>query len=136
MSKSVPINTKIAYTTGKRVTKVAGRPKNELLDAAAKLRSVVCDQSGSGILRDILLTSGMSLSPQLRSFYIRWILYQQGSIQNVSALPCNPTFKQVNNKYDIPLYKRICTEFDISSGHDFCFTRGKNYGLGLKIMST
>ena len=51
-----------------------------------------------------LLTSGMRLSPQLRSFYqfhvyftVRLILHKLGGIQSESALSGDPTFKQVDN---------------------------------------
>ena len=81
--------------------------------------------------------SCFSLAPQIRAFYqfhvyftIRRILYQLGGIQNMSALPGDPTFSQFNNHYDSPSYKRICAEFGIDPSSDFRFTHGKNGGLG------
>ena len=48
----------------------------------------------------------------------------------MSALPGDPTFNPVANRYDVALYKRICTEFGIDPSSDFCFTLRKNHGLG------
>ena len=53
-----------------------------------------------------------------------------GGIQSESALPGDPTFSQTENKFDIPSYKRICAEFQISPTADFRFTFGQNFGLG------
>ena len=61
---------------------------------------------------------------------IRRILYQLGGIQNIIALPGDPTFNQFNNHYDVASYKRICAEFGIDPSSDFRFTHGKNNGLG------
>ena len=58
------------------------------------------------------------------------MLYQLGGIQNMSALPGDPTFNQFNNHYDAPSCKRICAEFGIDPSSDFRFTHGKNNGLG------
>ena len=106
--------------------------KYEILESAA----VFCATQGCGISREIF-DSGFSLAPQIRAFYqfhvyftIRRILYQLGGIQNMSALPGDPTFNQFNNHYDAPSYKRICAEFGIDLSSDFCFTHGKNNGLG------
>ena len=57
-------------------------------------------------------------------------MYQLGGIQNISALPGDPTFNQFNNHYDVPSYKRICAEFGIDPSSDFRFTIGKKHGLG------
>ena len=46
------------------------------------------------------------------------------------ALPGDPSFNPINNKYDVAAYKRICGEFGISPSSDFRFTGGKNNGLG------
>ena len=98
--------------------------------------AVFCATQGCGISREIF-DSGFSLAPQIRAFYqfhvyftIRRILYQLGGIQNMSALPGDPTFSQFNNHYDAPSYKRICAEFGIDPSSDFRFTHGKNGGLG------
>ena len=98
--------------------------------------AVFCATQACGISRKIF-DSGFSLAPQIRAFYqfhvyftIRRILYQLGGIQNMSALPGDPTFNQFNNHYDAPSYKRICAEFGIDPSSDFRFTHGKNGGLG------
>ena len=98
--------------------------------------AVFCATQGCGISREIF-DSDFSLTPQIRAFYqfhvyftIRRVLYQLGDIQNMSALPGDPTFSQFNNHYDAPSYKRICAEFGIDPSSDFRFTRGKNNGLG------
>ena len=51
--------------------------------------------------------------------------------QNISTLPDNPTFSQMDNKYDVPLFKRICHKFGVDPSSDFCYTCGTNHGLGL-----
>ena len=96
--------------------------------------AVYCATQGCGISREIF---DSDLAPQIRAFYqfhvyftIRRVLYQLGGIQNISALPGDPTFKQFNNHYDAPSYKRICAEFGIDPSSDFRFTHGKNNGLG------
>ena len=98
--------------------------------------AVFCATQGCGISREIF-DSGLSLTPQIRSFYqfhvyftIRRILYQLGGIQNMSALPRDPTFNPLSNHYDAASYKRICAEFGIDPSSDFRFTQGKNNGLG------
>ena len=98
--------------------------------------AVYCATQGCGISREIF-DSDFSLAPQIRAFYqfhvyftIRRVLYQLGGIQNISALPGDPTFNQFNNHYDAPSYKRICVEFGIDPSSDFRFTHGKNSGLG------
>ena len=53
-----------------------------------------------------------------------------GGIQSESALPGDPTFSQTENKFDIPSFKRICAEFQISPNTDFRFTFGQKFGLG------
>lgn len=79
----------------------------------------------------------MNLPPDVRGFYlfhiyftVRRILLQMGGVQSVSALPGDPTFDQINNKYDVASCKRICAEFGIDSSSDFRFTRGASHGLG------
>ena len=48
----------------------------------------------------------------------------------MSALLGDLTFNQMNNKYDITLYNRIRTEFEVGPTADFCFIHGQNHGLG------
>ena len=98
--------------------------------------AVFCATQGCGISREIF-DSGLSLTPQIRAFYqfhvyftIRRVLFQLGGIQNISALPGDPTFNQFNNHYDVASYKRICAEFGINPSSDFRFTVGNNHGLG------
>ena len=69
--------------------------------------AVFCAKQGCGISREIF-DSGFSLTPQIRAFYqfhvyftIRRILCQMGGIQNISALPGDPTFNQFNNHYHV-----------------------------------
>ena len=64
-------------------------------------------------------------------FTVRRILFQLGGVQNISALPGDPTFSQMNNHYDVASYKRICAEFGIDSSSDFRFTDRENHGLGV-----
>ena len=99
--------------------------------------AVFCAMQGCGISREIF-DSGLSLlTPQIRALYqfhvyftARRILYQMGGIQNISALPGDPTYNQFNNHYDVASYKRICAEFGIDPLSDFHFKLGKNHGLG------
>ena len=98
--------------------------------------AVFCATQGCGISREIF-DSSFSLTPQIRAFYqfhvyftIRRVLYQLGGIQNMSALPGDPTFNQFSNHYDVPSYKRLCAEFGIDPSSDFRFTHDKNGGLG------
>ena len=97
---------------------------------------VFCATQGRGISREIF-DSGLSLSPQIRAFYqfhvyftVRRVLYQLRGIQNMNALPGDPTFNPLSNHYAVAAYKRICAEFGIDSSSDFRFTIGKNHGLG------
>ena len=98
-----------------------------------------CATTGCGISRDILFdkNSSLSLTPQLRSFYLfhvyfttRRILYRMGGEQSISALPDDPTFNQKDNKYNIVSYKKLCDEFGVDYNADFRFTYGTNNGLG------
>ena len=91
---------------------------------------------GCGISREIF-NSGLSLTPQIKAFYqfhvyftIRRVLYQLGGIQNISALPDDPTFNQFNNHYDVASFNRICAEFGVDPSSDFRFIHGKNNSLG------
>ena len=118
-------DTKITHTTGKEAKKWLAGPKYELLATALQLNFAVwCATTGSGISMQILFE--LKFSPQLRSFYlfhvyftIRRILFEMGGIQSVSALPGDPTFRHINNKYDIASYNRICKEFGIDPSSDF-----------------
>ena len=99
--------------------------------------AVFCATQGYGISREIF-DEGRSLTPQIRVFYqfhvyftVRRVLYQLGGIQNISALPLDPTFNPLSNHYDAASYKRICAEFGIDPSSDFRFTFGKNHGLGI-----
>jgi len=81
--------------------------------------AVFCTTQGCRVSREIF-ESRMNLPPQIRAFYIfhvyftvRCILYQLGGIQSISALPEEPIFNQMNNHYDVALYKRICGEVGI-----------------------
>jgi len=62
-------------------------------------------------------------------FTVRRILYQQGAIQSMSALPGDLPFNQYNNNYDVASYKRICNEFGIPPSSDFRYTHGPNQSL-------
>jgi len=99
--------------------------------------AVFCAIQGCGVSREIF-DNGMNLPPQIRAFYkfhvyftVRRILFQLGGVQNISALPGDPTFSQMNNHYDVASYKRICAEFGIDSSSDFRFTDRENHGLGV-----
>ena len=66
---------------------------------------VFCATQGCRISREIF-DSGLSLTPQIRAFHqfhayftVRQVLYQMGGIQNISALPGDPTFNQFKNNY-------------------------------------
>ena len=112
---------------------MARRPPHELLGAAAKLCSVVCNNR----LWNLPRYASLNLTPQMRSFFlfhvyftVRHILYEMGRIQAFSALPDDPTFNQKDNKYDVVSYKRICAAFGVDPSSDFRFTHGQNQGLG------
>ena len=96
--------------------------------------AVFCATQGCGISREVL---ELNMPEQIKAFYkfhvyftVRRILFQMGGIQSMSALPGDPSFNPLNNKYDVASYKRICGEFGISPSSDFRFTGGKNNGLG------
>ena len=98
--------------------------------------AVFCARQVCGISCEIF-DEGRPLTPQIRAFYqfhvyftVRWVLYQLGGIQSMSALPGDPTLNPLNNHYDVASYKRICAEFGIEPSSDFRFTVGKNHGLG------
>ncbi|PFX12313.1 hypothetical protein AWC38_SpisGene23752 [Stylophora pistillata] len=58
---------------------------------------------------------------QPEEFFLRWV---------ESALPGDTTFSQMKNNYDQPSFRRLCSEFGISSSTDFRFKEGRNHGLG------
>ena len=108
-----------------------------------------CATTGCGVSRRILFENKMRdgkndltdseliLPPQVRSFFwfhvyftVRRILFELGGVQNSLALPGDSAFNQTENKYDIPSFERICSEFGISPNADFRFTKGDNHGLG------
>ena len=96
--------------------------------------AVFCATQGCGISREVL---ELNMPDQIKAFYkfhvyftVGRILFQMGGIQSMSALPGDPSFNPLNNKYDVASYKRICGEFGISPSSDFRFTGGKNNGLG------
>ena len=98
--------------------------------------AVWCATTGCGISREIF-DNNNAMPENVRAFYkfhiyftVRRILFQMGGIQSISALPGDPTFDQINNKYDVASYKRICNEFGVDPSSDFRFTRGENHGLG------
>ena len=83
-----------------------------------------CATTGSSISREILLE--MQLSSQVRVlfqfhvyFTTRSNLFEMGDIQSVNALLGDLPFSQTNNPYDIPSYKRICSEFRVEPTTDF-----------------
>ena len=53
-----------------------------------------------------------------------------GGIQSSIALPGDSLFNEKDNRYDIPSYKRICKEFNVSTDADFRCHKGANHGLG------
>ena len=110
--------------------------------------AVWCARTGYGISSRILFEGKMKdgihdvtndelhLPKQVLSFFwfhvyftIRGILHELGGIQGLLALPGDDAFDQKNNTYDIPSYKRLCNEFDISPSTDFRFHQGMNEGL-------
>ena len=111
--------------------------------------ALFCATTGCGVSQRILFEdkmrdgkndltdSELNLPPQVRSFFwfhvyftVRRILFELGGVQNSLTLPGDSAFNQTENKYDIPSFKRICTEFGISPNADFRFTKGDNHGLG------
>ena len=104
--------------------------------------AVWCATTGCGVSREMLFDT-QSYSEQLRTFYqfhvyytTRKILYEIGGIQSKNALPDFSVFNEISNPYDVASYKRICAEFNIAPSTDFCYTRGKNGGLGTVYIGT
>ena len=124
--------TQIKHITGKESRSWLSGPKIKYWPQQLNF-ALWCATTGSGISRELM----HKLNQQLRAFYrfhiyftVSRILYQMGGIQSFSALPGDLTFSQINNKYDVPSYKRICAEFGIDPNTDFRFTHGQNHGLG------
>ena len=104
--------------------------------------AVWCATTGCGVSQRLLFDDDMTdselkLPPQIRAilwfhvyFTIRRILFQMGGIQGTIALPGDSPFNEKDNRYDIPSYKRICKEFNISTDRDFRCHKGANHGLG------
>ena len=127
--------TRLTHTASAEATTWLGGPNMKYWPQQLKF-AVFCATQGCGISREIF-DSGLSLTPQIRSFYqfhvyftIRRVLYQQGGIQSISALPGDPTFNPLNNDYDTASYKRICAEFGIHPATDFRFTVAKKTRAG------
>lgn len=79
-----------------------------------------------GILRGILMDSGMHILAQLRALFQILCLFhdeknsfRDGRHQSVSALLGDLTFSKTNNRNDIPSYNIICAEFRAEPKTDF-----------------
>ena len=149
-SFSVPVrdiftNTVIKHTSSKESHEWLNRPNMRYWPQQLNF-AVWCATTGCGVsLRSLLeeKIGGMDatdhelkLPPQIRAilwfhvyFTIRRILFQMGGIQSSIALPGDPPFNEKDNRYDIPSYKRICKEFNVSSDADFRCHKGENHGL-------
>ena len=101
--------------------------------------AVWCATVGCGVSRDLFdkNISSLSMPDNVYGFYqfhvyftIRRILFEMGGISSISSLPGDPNFDNLNNKYDVASYNRICKEFGIPKGTDFRHTHGVNKGLG------
>ena len=142
---SVPVrdiftNTVIKHTSSKESHEWLNAPNMRYWPQ--QLNFVVwCATTGCGVSQRLLLENDtdheLKLPPQIRSllwfhvyFTIRRILFQMGGIQSSIALPGDPPFNEKDNRYDIPSYKRICKEFNISTDSDFRCHKGENHGLG------
>ena len=123
--------TKISHKTGKESRKWLNQPNMDHLPQQLNF-AFWCATTASGISRNLV----NSLPPQIKSFllfhiyFTTRILFEMGGIKSKSALPGDPTFSQIENKFNIPSYNRICAEFQISPNTDFRFTFGQNFGLG------
>ena len=148
---SVPVryiftNTVIKHTSSKESHEWLAGPNMRYWPQQLNF-AVWCATTGCGVsLRSLLeekmggidvTDSELKLPPQIRAilwfhvyFTIRRILFQMGGIQSSIALPGDPPFNEKNNRYDIPSYKRICKEFNVSTDSDFRCHKGDNHGLG------
>ena len=112
--------TKISHKTGKESRKWLNQPSMDYWPQQLNF-AFWCATTASGISRRLV----NFLPPLIKSFLLfhiyfttRRILFEMGGIQRESALPGDPTFSQKENKFDIPSFKRICAEFQISSQTD------------------
>ena len=150
-SFSVPVrdiftNTVIKHTSSKESHEWLAGPNMRYWPQQLNF-AVWCATTGCGVSLRLLLEEKMEgmdatdhelkLPPQIRAilwfhvyFTIRRILFQMGGIQSSIALPGDPPFNEKDNRYDIPSYKRICKEFNVSSDADFRCHKGDNHGLG------
>ena len=150
-SFSVPVrdiftNTTIKHTSSKESHEWLNAPNMRYWPQQLNF-AVWCATTGCGVSLRSLLEERMGgidvtdhelkLPPQIRAilwfhvyFTIRRILFQMGGIQSSIALPGDPPFNEKDNRYDIPSYKRICKEFNISTDSDFRCHKGDNHGLG------
>ena len=150
-SFSVPVrdiftNTVIKHTSSKESHEWLAGPNMRYWPQQLNF-AVWCATTGCGVSLRLLLEDKMGgidatdhelkLPPQIRAilwfhvyFTIRRILFQMGGIQSSIALPGDPPFNEKDNRYDIPSYKRICKEFNISTDSDFRCHKGENHGLG------
>ena len=150
-SFSVPVrdifsNTTIKHTSSKESHEWLAGPNMRYWPQQLNF-AVWCATTGCGVSLRSLLEEKMGgmdatdhelkLPPQIRAilwfhvyFTIRRILFQMGGIQSSIALPGDPPFNEKDNRYDIPSYKRICKEFNISTDSDFRCHKGENHGLG------
>ena len=148
---SVPVrdiftNTTIKHTSSKESHEWLNRPNMRYWPQQLNF-AVWCATTGCGVSLRLLLEekmggmdatdSELKLPPQIRAilwfhvyFTIRRILFQMGGIQSSIALPGDPPFNEKDNRYDIPSYKRICKEFNVSTDSDFRCHKGENHGLG------
>ena len=148
---SVPVrdiftNTTIKHTSAKESHEWLNKPNMRYWPQQLNF-AVWCATTGCGVSLRLLLEERMEgidvtdhelkLPPQIRAilwfhvyFTIRRILFQMGGIQSSIALPGDPPFNEKNNRYDIPSYKRICKEFNVSTDSDFRCHKGENHGLG------
>ena len=150
-SFSVPVrdifsNTVIKHTSSKELHEWLAGPNMRYWPQQLNF-AVWCATTGCGVsLRSLFedKIGGMDatdhelkLPSQIRAilwfhvyFTIRRILFQMGGIQSSIALPGDTPFNEKDNRYDIPSYKRICKEFNISTDSDFRCHKGENHGLG------
>ena len=150
-SFSVPVrdifsNTTIKHTSSKESHEWLAGPNMRYWPQQLNF-AVWCATTGCGVSLRLLLEEKMGgidvtdhelkLPPQIRAvlwfhvyFTIRRILFQMGGIQSSIALPGDSPFNEKDNRYDIPSYKRICKEFNVSSDADFRCHKGANHGLG------
>ena len=150
-SFSVPVrdiftNTTIKHTSSKESHEWLAGPNMRYWPQQLNF-AVWCATTGCGVSLRSLLEEKMGgmdatdhelkLPPQIRAilwfhvyFTIRRILFQMGGIQSSIALPGDPPFNEKDNRYDIPSYKRICKEFNVSTDSDFRCHKGENHGLG------